>query len=299
MSIESPFGDIHEIKEISGMIEKMIEELPEDEQDFWHEQLDVVEGSLSKLKLLRSKLLERAKASSPEDDIIMMISNFLIDGLIDPKEVPGIQEFFANILGNKEREVARGSTAIVAFSIDEKGEPSSECYKIIYSQEQYSQHLTLEREKRVMEELSNLNVDGVRIPIVGAVIIDRKKGLAMITMERINGRSLEQVLADGKLPEGFQIDDFFDKLKKFIIAMHAMGIHHRDLHEGNVMIDFNTLLPVVIDFGLSSKFYETDGKSTAYREKDNLTGRIKDYLDDLERVEHHRQTFKEKFANIK
>jgi len=79
--------------------------------------------------------------------------------------------------------------------------------------------------------------------------IETKK--KFIIMERVRGFSIEDVLQRRKtLPSNFNMDDFFKKLKKQIDKLHSVGVYHRDLRSGNVMIN-EYLDPVIIDFGAS------------------------------------------------
>jgi serine/threonine protein kinase len=75
-------------------------------------------------------------------------------------------------------------------------------------------------------------------------------------------------------------------LKEFVSRLHERGIYHRDLHEGNIMIDVNDGRPCVIDFGAST--YATD--YDAYRDTDSATGEIIIFTEtDEERVEQARR----------
>jgi tRNA A-37 threonylcarbamoyl transferase component Bud32 len=81
----------------------------------------------------------------------------------------------------------------------------------------------------------------------------------MIAMERLHAKSADEILT-GKatLPGWFDVDRFCNSLTRFIDAMHAKNLYHRDLHFGNIMISQRPTwqegqpLGYVIDFGLSS-----------------------------------------------
>ena len=85
--------------------------------------------------------------------------------------------------------------------------------------------------------------------IVTIYDIDSADGVDYIAMELIRGRTLEQVLARGKLrlsealKYGVQIADA-------LAAAHAAGIVHRDLKPGNIMITERGDVKV-LDFGLA------------------------------------------------
>lgn len=81
-----------------------------------------------------------------------------------------------------------------------------------------------------------------------------RHGIDAIVMDQIDGHNLEEVLNEPNLlPENFDIDHFFDEIKKFISLLNARGIHHRDLSIRNIMIQNKTGRPVVIDFGRSTR----------------------------------------------
>ncbi len=57
------------------------------------------------------------------------------------------------------------------------------------------------------------------------------------------------------LPVNFDLASFRNDLVDFVQKIHEAGIYHRDLHEGNIMIDKETGEIYVIDFGAASEFY--------------------------------------------
>ena len=75
--------------------------------------------------------------------------------------------------------------------------------------------------------------------------------------------------------EGFEI--FKKVLRIMVEKMHEKNIYHRDLHNGNVMIDFKTGLPTIIDFGEGDiGVFETE-EDNPYRyeiEKMNENGKM-------------------------
>lgn len=98
------------------------------------------------------------------------------------------------------------------------------------------------------------------------VTFDKKVREQVLVMEKINGTSLEDVFDPKEqrfkkeLPENFDKELFFLRLEKFVHKMNDAGIYHRDLHFGNIMIDYDTKKPVIIDFGFSRRrfFSEED-----------------------------------------
>ncbi len=82
---------------------------------------------------------------------------------------------------------------------------------------------------------------------------------SFLVMEQLNAVSFDDVFEGrSELPETFSPDDFFRQLDDFIAAMHSRKVYHRDLHEGNVMIDIPSGRPRVVDFGSAAHATEYD-----------------------------------------
>jgi TolB-like protein/Flp pilus assembly protein TadD len=85
--------------------------------------------------------------------------------------------------------------------------------------------------------------------IVTIFSIEEADGVPFMTMELIEGRSLEHLVADG----GLALARFFDigvALADALAAAHRKGIIHRDLKPANVMVTHDGVVKV-LDFGLA------------------------------------------------
>jgi len=134
------------------------------------------------------------------------------------------------------------------------------CVKEIYNEVGYAKENSVSQEAFFLNDLSNFEVAGVRTPYVKETISGG--GLTVIVMEELDAVNFE-IAARGKapIPEGFEMNDFFDRLKQYIEAMHTeKGIAHRDLAPRNIMICNKTGRPLVIDFGKSE--YLADSKNS-------------------------------------
>lgn len=125
---------------------------------------------------------------------------------------------------------------------------------------QYGITNNLHEETRLAEQAYEIDDENVRVPRQIAsfkVNADTKTEISL--MEAVDGVTIKDVIMDpDKLPEKFDEKVFLDELRAFVRKMNAKGIHHRDLHEGNIMIDNRTGKPIIIDFGLATDFVIDD-----------------------------------------
>lgn len=99
---------------------------------------------------------------------------------------------------------------------------------------------------------------GVKTPLTFVHIKDTETKEQFILMERIHGPTIDDIVnGDTRIPENFNHKIFFEKLKGYLDVMHENNIHHRDLHEKNVMINEDGD-PVIIDFGTACRAFSGD-----------------------------------------
>ncbi len=167
---------------------------------------------------------------------------------------------------NQELFLGSGNIARVYSLADEPGL----CVKKIINEVGYSQENSVASEARFQNDLSGFEVAGVRTPYVKETLSGG--GLTVIVMEELDAVNFE-IAAKGKapIPAGFDIDDFFDRLKQYINAMHEeKGIFHKDLAPRNIMICNKTGNPFVIDFGRSE--YLADAKNSELSKDKDFAG---------------------------
>jgi tRNA A-37 threonylcarbamoyl transferase component Bud32 len=156
----------------------------------------------------------------------------------------------------------------------------------------------IDEECEIQKTLKNL---GVRTPLTILSFTTKEKGDYFI-MERINGYSVKDILEKPDLlPEKFDYPTFCKSLDGQISKMHKAygivgGIYHRDLHDGNVMIDEEGL-PVIIDFGTAVKGTGSDNTYSEsvkkYNDKKDIYEFVDGYFkDDLEMVKNIKSSLK-------
>ncbi len=99
-----------------------------------------------------------------------------------------------------------------------------------------------EREARTVAGLSHPN-------IVTLFSVEDEEGVRFLTMELVEGQSLDRVVTPGGLPLA-RLLDLAMPLANALDAAHERGVVHRDLKPGNVMVTRDGWVKV-LDFGLA------------------------------------------------
>ncbi|MEI8360781.1 MAG: phosphotransferase [bacterium] len=234
-----------------------------------------------------------------EDDFIATFSetkeldhDFLVDILADLK---------AAYFNNELTEIDSGMAGSVYFRKVPNKPDSQYCIKIINNpstNENYKKYNSIKKEFELQSQLADINIDGVRLPTPYLVIENKK--LHLIVMEKLEADPLyvftnEQMVGKPHikktLPKDFDAETFFTALTAYMKEWHRQGFHHRDFHLGNIMLDRQTLMPLVIDTGRTKKIQPSEDP---YNETVvNQFSTTKNYFPkDLEMLEKAKQTLK-------
>jgi TolB-like protein/Flp pilus assembly protein TadD len=119
-----------------------------------------------------------------------------------------------------------------------------------------------EREARALAALSHPH-------IVGIHSIEEHDGLRFLTMELVEGTSLDHAIPR----KGFAVDAFLSvavPVAEALAVAHARGIVHRDLKPGNIMLGEDGLVKV-LDFGLAKLRPETPPPRARDRDRSTET----------------------------
>lgn len=114
-------------------------------------------------------------------------------------------------------------------------------------------------EARFLYQMKNFEVAGVRSPRYHGYIAEPLRGgKSFIIMEELNATSLAHALSDDYevvLPDAFTVEKAFEALEIYFTELHEkQKVAHGDIAARNIMIDRETGIPYVIDFGRAVSF---------------------------------------------
>lgn len=125
----------------------------------------------------------------------------------------------------------------------------------------------LERFQREARSAAALNHPA----IVTIHSVEEADGVHFITMEHLEGRTLDKLIPDGGLPLDL-VADFAVRLAEAVAAAHSHGVIHRDLKPENVMLVGEDQLKI-IDFGLAKGTSVAGAQDESEQPTEFVTGR--------------------------
>ncbi len=172
-------------------------------------------------------------------------------------------------------------------TVHKGGEYPEYCFKLIKDFVLYAEGVNVEKEADFLDALVDLKVNRVRTPKPFYSVMEDKKHF--LVMETLPGENLAEIMERNlPLAEDFDFATLFSDLRGFVKEMNRRGIHHGDLHLGNIMLDRNSSQAYVIDFG--SARYELG--DTEIKESSTGGGKTLFYKKDEEKLKESESTFK-------
>ena len=192
---------------------------------------------------------------------------------LPPDAIKNMMDQIQFAMSVPEKFLGNGATAEV-FTLRRHPDVLNEliCAKVIRDYSRYAEGLSTTSEMSVLASVRNLIVEGVRSPVpLFAFSSMRLNGFVMEHLDAVNFRRiLEGQTTEGfkdELPERFDLDEYFGRLRAYVKELHGQGIMHNDLHLRNMMIDRRTGLPRVIDFGKAVLERDLDKSKTSLEEE--------------------------------
>lgn len=257
-------------------LEFLLSQLSDELADTWSDRFENKPNDYpdieSRIRAI-SRVLEHRKGKMFEVENISFEESFVTEEhrktIIE--QVVNVFEKSIAALENPENFLGRGNIAEVYLF----GDSPRICFKVVGNHLLYREEIqkgignSLSREFQFLKRLSLLEVDGCRAPKPIFYMPGTREGYGMETLNAFNAR--EVLMGITQLPdlEGFDQDRFSSILVRYVEAMHALGIVHGDLWPRNVMIDKDTLLPRIIDFGRSKDLSSlSDVEQERYKKQD-------------------------------
>lgn len=138
-----------------------------------------------------------------------------------------------------------------------------------------------EIEFQLLYEAQKISGD-VRVPrplLTWRIKTETGRKIGIIVMERLQAIALKAIYEGASFPKNFDQEKFFASLREFLEKLHKeKHIHHRDIAEGNILIDEATGQPCLVDFGDAEKMLEEENP---YVIRDDFGRTIRSYPNDM------------------
>ncbi len=293
-----------ELDDLIDEVEGLLEKVPPSLSEIWEKKFDdLIDSEMEDLSVwLKFKKdlinLSQRRAKAAEH----LESDFYFDeidrykGLITPEapfyeqeeEISSIRELVSN---KQNKLIGAGQVAEVFVNLEDP----SKCFKVVKDWQKYREGNNLLKEAYLQIMMSKFN-DQLKARVPAVAYCAALKDFRVISMERVNGASLSELMLDtSRVPDNFDFDVFFGAVQEFVDKMHKTKIHHRDLHAGNVMVDYDSALPYIIDFGLAVETSFLTNEEDIYKIK-NADGSVTRYNHDDLQLRQVKNKFKSALA---
>ncbi len=239
-------------------------------------------------KELNAPSLEKGEANNTKAAIVHFEAlQYRQNAQEEERRAVDFTKYIATVMQSEDNFIDNGGAARVYNFPNQQ----STCFKVMKNRHldmnaaKYDLGAAPSQEFLFMEKVRGLEKLGCRAPVPEMCV--ESGDTSMIVMEKLSAVNLQHIF-NGKveLPEGFDYDVFTESLQEYIDALHTeKRIVHGDLYPRNVMVDTETGLPYVIDFG-RSRSIEKDGKEVAQLHAEKDWERFDELFLQLENLRH-------------
>ncbi|HEX7667793.1 MAG TPA: protein kinase [Polyangiaceae bacterium] len=175
------------------------------------------------------------------------------------KQSPGSRSLGAVVDGRYSLEKIIGSGAMgVVYLARDLNLDRKIALKLI-ARELSQDPMTIARFRREAQSLATIRHQHV----VQVYAYGPHDGTYFFAMEFIDGETLDHLLAaKGHALPPEQVTSILRSVASGLGAVHQKGLVHRDVKPGNIVIEFDTGRPVLVDFGLAANVRPTDGATS-------------------------------------
>lgn len=280
---ESPAEDTHSVDDLLDL-------LPEEHHDTWVQKIAGKEVQEQKA-ILRNGIQRRAEAVKPADHH----SEYLRIA----KELP--RELIARMrdIDRHSEEINRGQNGRIIRCLQQDPTRPAVVYKVLLHPPMHP-HNSLRSEAAFQADVHRLSLDHpeIRVAVPRPFFFASKLGIDTIAQEEVTSCIAVKDIIDQDIPipAELDIDAIFAEVQRFVDLMHANGFYHRDLREGNIMVnldpnpDGDEPLAYVIDMGYCARAWSEE---EAYRRldapRDNvILKKVKEMLEHRREIQQER-----------
>ncbi|MDP3986016.1 MAG: phosphotransferase [Candidatus Veblenbacteria bacterium] len=205
------------------------------------------------------------------------------------EKIEAAHELINEIIADQVK-IGEGQNAEIFFSGDQARQDF--CVKQLKESPARRHYQSIVGEMKLQEQARKL---GVRVP-QPILALTTEEDESFMVMETIKGKSLYEMVAQKvKPPVAYDHEKYWGMLDSMLKRLHDERIYHRDLHLGNIMIDFESGDPVLIDFGWSAY---VPGGDNPYREINTNISHQEDFPNDDQELRKCKREFAQYLTNL-
>ncbi len=269
MSFEDSHSPMITSKDPEGHLDRLIQEFPTENQNRLEariagksiaEQIAIVEEALKR----RREILKRPRHVSSHLKMVERIPDTVFDRFLHKDE--------------NQIEVGRGENGRVFEYRSAEDAENTVVFKMLVRAPMDDQNDLLE-EGAYQADVATFadQHTPLRIGVPKPYYIAASAKGYVLAMEKLPGYSVEEICGRNiPVPQHININEIESRLTEFVQRMNSVGFYHRDLREGNIMINFeprdqDAPLAYVIDFGFCTK---ADNQEDAYQTIDGARDHV-------------------------